>query len=79
MMRYLEYVYLLAAVGIAVFMAISFKDLPTTSRITLSFGAMICAFMYSFRRKQRQMLEEMDRRAPEDAPDDVPSDNEDGD
>jgi K+ transporter len=62
MMRYLEYAYLVAAVGISGFMALNFAELPTGSKIMLSLGGILCAFMYSFRRKQRQMLEEMDRK-----------------
>jgi hypothetical protein len=62
MTRYLEYVYLLAGVGIAVFMALNFKDLELGNKILLSFGAILSSFMFSFRRKQRQMLEELDAR-----------------
>jgi hypothetical protein len=62
MMRYLEYVYLVAGVGITVFMAIHFKDLELGNKILLSFGAILSSFMFSFRRKQRQMLEELDAR-----------------
>jgi hypothetical protein len=62
MMRYLEYAYLLGGVGIAIFMALNFKDLELGSRITLSFAAMLCAFMYSFRKKQREMMEDMDAK-----------------
>jgi uncharacterized membrane protein len=69
MMRYLEYAYLLGTVAIAIFMAMNFKDLPTSSKVVLSLGAMLCAFMYSFRRKQRQMMEEMDRRSAEEQAD----------
>jgi hypothetical protein len=62
MTRYLEYVYLLAGVAIAVFMALNFKDLELGNKILLSFGAILSSFMFSFRRKQRQMLEELDAR-----------------
>lgn len=74
-MRYLEYAYLLGTVAIAIFLAVHFKDLPTTSKVVLSLGAMLCAFMYSFRRKQRQMMEEMDRREAEAEPEET--DNQD--
>ncbi len=62
MMRYLEYVYLLVAVGIAVFMAVSFKELSLGSKVLMSFAAMLCSFMYSFRRKQRAMMEEFEEK-----------------
>ena len=62
MMRYLEYVYLLVAAGIAVFIAVSFQELALTSKVLLSFAAMLCSFMYSFRRKQRVMMEEFDEK-----------------
>jgi hypothetical protein len=65
MMRYLEYAYLLAAIAIAVFMAVTFKELPTSNKVMLALGGMLCAFMFSFRRKQRIMLEEYDREQAE--------------
>jgi ABC-type transport system involved in cytochrome bd biosynthesis fused ATPase/permease subunit len=66
MMRYLEYAYLLAAVAIVVFMALNFAELPTANKVMLSLGGMLCAFMYSFRRKQRTFMEELDRKRDAD-------------
>jgi hypothetical protein len=62
MMRYVEYAYLVAAIGIGAFMVMSFKDLETSNKVMLSFAVMLCAFMYTFRRKQRLLLDEMDAR-----------------
>ena len=61
MMRYVEYAYLVAMAGIAGFMVMEFKDLEIGGKVMMSFAVMLCAFMYTFRRKQRLMLEEMDR------------------
>lgn len=67
MSRYLEYVYLLAGLGIAGTMAVEWKHLPTSAKIGLGLGCMLCAFMYSFRKKQREMMDELDRREEEEA------------
>jgi 4-hydroxybenzoate polyprenyltransferase len=63
--RYLEYVYLVAAVGLTVFLALSFQTMPTANKVLFGFGIALCAFMFSFRRKQRQVMEDIDRQEDE--------------
>jgi hypothetical protein len=64
-MRYFEYIYLVAALGLFAFLALSYDEMPTGPRIGLIVGIGICSFMYSFRRKQRITFEQMDREEQE--------------
>lgn len=73
MIRYLEYLYLCGTIAIGIFMALNFKEMPLGNKIVLSLGAMLCAFMYSFRRKQRQMMEDIDRRESDAQPEEEES------
>lgn len=66
MIRYYEYLYLAVAVGLAGFIAVSYKEMPTTSVIGMSVGAAVASFMYSFRRQQRIKLEEFEREEIEE-------------
>ncbi len=66
MIRYYEYLYLAVAIGLAAFIAMSYKEMPTTSVIGMSVGAAVASFMYSFRRQQRIKLEEMEREEIEE-------------
>lgn len=67
MIRYIEYLYLAAAVGVSGYFAANFKTLPTSRMIFLGFVVLLAGFMYSFRRKQRQMLDELDARDAREA------------
>lgn len=61
MIRYYEYLYLAVAVGLAGFIAVSYKEMPTSAVIGMSVGAAVASFMYSFRRQQRIKLQELER------------------
>ncbi len=61
MIRYYEYLYLAVAVGLAGFIAFSYKEMPTNAVIGMSVGAAVASFMYSFRRQQRIKLEELEQ------------------
>jgi hypothetical protein len=65
MLRYIEYLYLVGAIVAAGYLAMQFKELPVANKAFLAFVVLLCAFMFSFRRKQRQVLEEMDARNAE--------------
>ncbi|MEM0996293.1 MAG: hypothetical protein AAGN35_04400 [Bacteroidota bacterium] len=67
-MRYVEYIYAAAALGLLIFLALSFGELPLGPRIALMFGIAICSFMYSFRRKQRIIFERIEDEEPSSAP-----------
>ena len=70
MMRYLEYVYLLCGLGLAIYLGMNLSNMEIGAKIGFSVAAMLCSFMYTFRRKQRQMMEKMDeeeRDAPADS------------
>jgi hypothetical protein len=75
MMRYFEYVYLLVAVCISVFIVVNYKNMTMTNVVMSSLGAGISAFMFSFRRSQRQIFE---RQEAEDL-DKLKQEAEDGD
>ncbi|MFN8393170.1 MAG: hypothetical protein U0176_00700 [Bacteroidia bacterium] len=62
MNRALEYMYLVGALVIGTYMAIKFDTLPLPNKVFLSLAMIVFAFMFSFRRKQRQILEDIDRR-----------------
>jgi hypothetical protein len=76
MMRLLEYLYLVGAIVAAGYLALQFKELPTANKAFLGFVVLLCAFMFSFRRKQRQMLEDMDARNAEKRAQEQPEDND---
>jgi hypothetical protein len=61
-MRFLEYLYLLVAVGVSAYFAWNFKTMPLGNKIFLALVIVLCAFMFSFRRKQRQVLEDFEER-----------------
>ena len=61
MIKYYEYLYLAVAVGLAIFLAMSYKEMPTTGVIGMSVATGVAAFMYSFRRKQRILLEKYEQ------------------
>ncbi|MEY3442065.1 MAG: hypothetical protein RLZZ519_346 [Bacteroidota bacterium] len=67
MIRYIEYLYLAAAVAVSAYFAVNFKTLPTGRMVFLGFVVLLAGFMYSFRRKQRQMIDELDARDAEEA------------
>jgi hypothetical protein len=74
-MRYLEYIYLIGSVILAVYIATNYKHLDTYAVIGLGIGTGLMAFMYSFRRSQRLMMEKMaERDAQEEA--DIPDDED---
>jgi Flp pilus assembly protein TadB len=56
-----EYMYLIAAAVLAAFLASKFKELETAGIVLLCVAIGICAFMYSFRRKQRKAAEQRER------------------
>ena len=60
-MRNLEYIYLVAAAGLVIFLALSWKEMPMTARIGICAAILISTFMYSFRRVLRIKLEQADR------------------
>ncbi len=62
MIRYYEFLYLAIAVGMAGFIAFSYKEMPINAVIGMSFGIAVASFMYSFRRQQRIKLEELERK-----------------
>ena len=61
MIRYIEYLYLAFAVLLTGWLAFNFAELPTRNKIVFGLAIGLCAFMYSFRRKQRQVLDEAER------------------
>lgn len=63
-MRYLEYIYLAWAVVIAAYIASSYKHLSVLAMVGLCIAAGLMAFMYSFRRSQRLLIEKMAREQP---------------
>ncbi len=56
-----EYLYLIAAGVLAAFLASRFRELETAGVVLLCVAIGICAFMYSFRRKQRRAAEARER------------------
>lgn len=60
-MRNLEYIYLVAAGGLLIFLAMSWEEMPITARIGIFAAILISTFMYSFRRMLRIKLEQADR------------------
>lgn len=52
-MRYFEYVYLVVAVGLMIFMVSSYKDLQAVNYVGIIVGILISTFMFAFRRAQR--------------------------
>lgn len=77
MTRILEYLYLVVAMGVAAYLAANFKSLPLTNKIFLALVVVLCAFMFSFRRKQRQVLEEMDAKRSQQPQEDAPQSTDD--
>lgn len=67
-MRNLEYIYLVAAAGLVIFLALSWEEMPMTARIGLCVAILISTFMYSFRRMLRIKLEQADREAEAQRP-----------
>lgn len=65
MIRYFEYLYLAVALGLVAFLAMDFQEMTTGNIIVLMVGILLSSFMYSFRRKQRQVLEAEDRKEME--------------
>lgn len=60
-MRYLEYIYLIGAVFIGAMIATNYKNLSTFAFIGLCVATGLMAFMYSFRRSQRLLMEKMEQ------------------
>jgi K+ transporter len=60
-MRYLEYIYLIGAVFIGAMIATNYKNLSTFAFIGLCIATGLMAFMYSFRRSQRLLMEKMEQ------------------
>jgi uncharacterized membrane protein len=60
--RYIEYLYLMAAIGASAYLAARFKNLPLANKVFLAVVIILCAFMFSFRRRQRRVLEKMESR-----------------
>lgn len=64
-MRYLEYVYLLLALGVAAGLALQFGSLPVVVQGIMIFMVSLFAFLFSFRRQQRLFQEKKEREALE--------------
>lgn len=62
MSRYFEYIYLIVAIGLVAFLAFNYKDLGTGPFIAILVGTLLSSFMYSFRKKQRQVMEAEEAR-----------------
>lgn len=74
--RIFEYAYLAGSIGLAILLATGYKEYSTGGVITICIAAGICAFMFSFRRKQRKLQEMRDREsAPEEDNHPEPHDN----
>lgn len=58
----MEYIYLVVAIGLIVFMASNSKHLATTQYIAIVVGILVSSFMYSFRRQQRIAFEREEAR-----------------
>lgn len=56
-MRYMEYIYLMIAVGLCVFLVSGFQDFSLSQKLMVFFAIALTAFMFSFRRKQRLIME----------------------
>lgn len=52
-MKYIEYIYLGAAICLMVFMVTSFKHFTTVNYVAITVGILVAMFMFSFRRNQR--------------------------
>jgi uncharacterized membrane protein len=52
---------LVAAAGLAIFLAMSWEEMPMSARIGIIVAIVISTFMYSFRRMIRIKLEQADR------------------
>ena len=59
-MRYIEYIWLAAAVSLTIFFAISIKEMTTTNMAGFLVGIVLASFMYAFRRRQRKIQEARD-------------------
>lgn len=57
-MRYLEYIWAGITVVLGLFLAISWQKADTKERAILLISLAIAAFMYSFRKKQRQLADQ---------------------
>jgi hypothetical protein len=72
-MKYMEYLYLTAAVMLLIFLATEFEHLTTTTIIALIVAMLLFSFMFSFRRNQRirfdRMMEEEMRKLEEEEAD----------
>lgn len=71
-MRYLEYIYLIGAVFIGAMIATNYKNLSTFAFIGLCIATGLMAFMYSFRRSQRLLMEKMEQEEQEEEEEDEP-------
>lgn len=56
-------------------MAFNFEDMSTGNIVVMMIGIVLSSFMYSFRRKQRMVMEEAERKRIQELEDEV---NEDG-
>ena len=73
-MRYIEYIWLGAAICLMIFMATQYKSFSTMNYVAVVVGILVSTFMFSFRRNQRIAAEKAEaeevRRIEEEVADD---------
>ena len=60
-MRYIEYVYLVIAIGLVGYLTTHYADFNNTNKIAFIIGIVLASFMFSFRRQQRLRMEAEER------------------
>ncbi|MCB9231199.1 MAG: hypothetical protein H6581_06035 [Bacteroidia bacterium] len=72
-MKYIEYIYLAAAVVLVVILATGFANFKDVQIIMILVSVVVTSFMFSFRRRQRKAMEKREaaelRKMEEDAAD----------
>ncbi len=58
MIKYLEYVYLLAALGLCVVLALNFKQLPPSALALCLVMISLFSFLFAFRRQQKKQAQQ---------------------
>lgn len=59
------------------FLAFQFQVLPTGNKILFGLAIALCAFMFSFRRKQRQVLDQVEQERLEKLKEEAEGESED--
>ena len=76
MLRYIEFVWLGAAIFMLVFLVSNIGDMKTYSMVATIIGIVISSFMFSFRRRQRLLQERAEKEEIEKIEKDLEEDEE---